>query len=64
MPEAAVYEDNHPMAWQHQVRYARQIPPMQPEPVSEAVYHRPNRQFRLHVSRSNLRHAPGPVLWA
>ena len=40
MPETAVDEDRCTVAWQHQVRHARQVTPMQTKPVSEAVHHR------------------------
>jgi hypothetical protein len=46
MPKTAMEENNFPPAGENEVRLARQILSMQPEPVTETVQQTPQSEFR------------------
>jgi len=51
MPEAAMDEYNGAPPREHNVRFTREVPPMEPESEACRVKQRPNHPFRCRVSR-------------
>ena len=58
MPEATVHEDDQFVLWQYDVRLARQVLAVQPEPIAEPVQRRADEQFRLGVLAADAGHVP------
>ena len=63
MPKAAVDEHAQPVFWENQVRFARQILPMQTVAKPQFMAHRSHEHFRLRVFALDHRHNLGAVFW-
>jgi hypothetical protein len=56
MPETAVHKYHFPPGGKHQIRFSRQILPMQPEAESHSVHHAAHRQLRKHACAADTAH--------
>lgn len=63
MPKAAVDEHAQPVFRENQVRFARQIVPMQTVAKPQLMTHRSHEHFRLRVFALDHRHNLGAVFW-
>jgi hypothetical protein len=63
MPEASVNKDNSLPLGQHDIRPARQVTYVQPEPIAHAMECGTNQQFRLCVLAANPTHIPAAAFF-
>ncbi len=56
VPKAAMNEDHRSVLWEDDVGNARQIPAMQPKPITEPVQRASNPNLRLGVRLSDSAH--------
>ena len=64
VPKAAVDKNHSSAAWENKIGLPRQVSPVQPEPITEAVRERTDDPFGLHAFGPNPRHAPRPIFRA
>lgn len=62
MPEATVNKNNLFQTGKHDIRFAGEIPAMQPEAISHGVNHPPHEQFRAGVHGLDRPHDPTALL--
>lgn len=63
VPETAMNEDHLAESGEDQVRFARQILAVQPEPIAHGVNHPANGQLRLCIAALDRRHTAAALLW-
>ena len=56
MPEAAMHKNDLAMAGKDNVRAARQLAVVQPEPIAHSMNHAANQQFRFGIARADTGH--------
>jgi hypothetical protein len=56
VPETTVHENYKLMFSHDDIRFARQIDPIEPKPVTKAVDHTPQRHLRYSIGRMDARH--------
>jgi len=63
MPETSMNEDDSLPLGEHDIRSARQIRYVQPEPIAHSVQQRAYEQFRFCVRATNATHVPTAALF-
>ena len=63
VPKASVHEYAQPVLGEYQVRFSRQILPMQTIAKPHLMTHRSDEHFRLRVFAFDQRHDLGAVFW-
>ncbi len=62
MPKTPVHKDDGTVAHHNNIRFTRQIPPVETEPVSHAVQQAPDKLLRNSVAPLNTGHVPTAAL--
>jgi len=63
MPETAVYKNYCTVLWKNNVRFSRQITPMQAESETKFMEKRTNFPFRRRIGRTHSTHDIASLFW-